>query len=226
MLPVSLLASSSRRDDDMEKDKIIKNIGEALSKSKKRSFTQTVEAGFKFTEVDLESTQYKLNLNVFLPKGRGKDVSIGVFAEGDMAVRAKNESKHVFGKNDIETLSKNRRTMRKIASECYAFIAQPDLMTSVGKNWGIVLGSRGKMPQPVPPNADLAGVLSRLKDSVRIKSKKNPAVHVPIGTESMTPEDLYENLMAVYNAIERQIPKDKIKTIYVKTTMGEAVKLW
>jgi large subunit ribosomal protein L1 len=174
----------------------------------------------------LESTKYKLNLNVFLPKGRGKPVEVGVFADGDMAVRAKKHSKHVYGKADIEELSKNRRRMRKIAGECYLFISQPDLMTSVGKNLGIVLGSRGKMPQPVPPAADLAPIFERMKNSVRVRSKKNLAVHVPVGTESQNPEDIYENVMAVYNAIERQIPKEKIKSVYVKTTMSEAVRLW
>lgn len=210
----------------MDKKTIIDAISDALGKSKKRKFVQTIEAGFIFTDVDLDSTQYKLNVNVHLPKGRGRDVEVGVFAEGDMAVRAKKHSKHVYTKAEIETLSKNRRKMRKIASDCYSFIASPDLMAIVGKNWGIVLGSRGKMPQPVPPNADLVGIIDRIKNSVRIRSKKNPAIHVPIGIESMKTEDLYENLMAVYNAIERVIPEDKIKSVYVKTTMGEAVKLW
>jgi len=210
----------------MEKEKVIEKISEALSKSKKRKFTQTVEAGFTFQDIDLESTKYKLNLNVFLPKGRGKEVEVGVFADGDMEVRAKKHSKHVYNKAHIEELAKNRRKMRKIADECYSFIAQADLMTTVGKNLGIVLGSRSKMPQPVPPNADLAPVIERMKNSVRVRSKKNPAVHVPVGTESLSPEDIYDNLMAVYNNIERQIPKEKIKSVYVKTTMSEAVKLW
>ncbi|MFH1788432.1 MAG: 50S ribosomal protein L1 [Candidatus Altiarchaeota archaeon] len=210
----------------MDKKTIVDAITDALGKSKKRKFVQTVEAGFIFTDVDLDSTQHKLNLNVYLPKGRGRDIDIGVFADGDMAVRAKKVSKNIYNKAEIETLSKDRRKMRKIASDCYSFIAQPDLMTLIGKNWGIVLGSRGKMPQPVPPNADLTGIMNRTKNSVRVRSKKNPAIHVPIGVESMNPEDLYENYLAVYNAIERVIPKDKIKSVYVKTTMGEAVKLW
>jgi large subunit ribosomal protein L1 len=210
----------------MEKNEVVAKISDVLSKSKKRKFTQTVEASFNFVDIDLESTKYKLNLNVFLPKGRGKPVEVGVFADGDMAVRAKKHSKHVYGKADIEELSKNRRRMRKIAGECYLFISQPDLMTSVGKNLGIVLGSRGKMPQPVPPAADLAPIFERMKNSVRVRSKKNLAVHVPVGTESQNPEDIYENVMAVYNAIERQIPKEKIKSVYVKTTMSEAVRLW
>lgn len=210
----------------MEKKEVTQKISEALSKSGKRKFTQSVEVSFNFVDINMESNEYKLNSTVYLPKGRGRDVELGVFADGDMAVRAKKHSKHIYGKAQIEDLGKNRRKMRKIAQECYFFIAQPELMTAIGKNWGIVLGSRGKMPQPVPPNADLGPIVERLKNSVRLRSKKNPAVHVPVGVESMSPEDLYENVSAVYTTIERQIPKEHIKSVYLKTTMGEAVKLW
>jgi len=116
--------------------------------------------------------------------------------------------------------------MRKFANSCYAFIAQPDMMAQIGKTWGIVLGPRNKMPQPVPPNVDLAPVVGRLKNTVRIKSKKNPTISVPVGVEDMNPEDLTENTMAVLNAIERQITEDKIRSIYLKSTMSPAVRLW
>ena len=95
----------------------------------------------------------------------------------------------------------------------------------IGKSWGIVLGPKGKMPQPVPPNADLAPVIDKIKNSVRIRSKKNPTIHALVGTENMSPEDLADNTLAVLSGIERQIPKDKIKSIYLKYTMSEPVEL-
>src|SRR4030042_6482583 len=111
-----------------------------LDKSDKRKFKQSVDLTFNFKGVDVEDPKYKLNLNVLLPKGRSKDIDVGVFAEGDMSVRAKKLSKHVYSKADIDELGKNKRRMRKIAGECYAFIAQPDMMALVGKSLGIVLG--------------------------------------------------------------------------------------
>jgi len=178
-----------------------------------------------FKEIDLESTEYKLNLNIYLPKGRGKDVKIGVFADGDMNVRAKKVSDCVLSKAEIEEYSRNKRKMRKVSTDCYAFIAQPDLMPLIGRTWGVVLGPRGKMPQPVPDTADLNTVVNRMKNTVRIRSKKNPTIQVPVGVEDMSPDDLADNISAVLDAVERIIPKEKIQSAYLKTTMGEVIKL-
>ena len=88
------------------------------------------------------------------------------------------------------------------------------------------MGPRGKMPQPVPPNANLDDAMKKVKNTVRVKTKKMPNVQVPVGTEDMTPADLSANILTVYNAVERVIHKENITSMYVKTTMGEAVRLW
>lgn len=210
----------------MNRKEIVKKIEEVKEKSKNRRFKQSVEICVNFKDIDMESSEYKLNLNVLLPKGRGKDVNIGIFADGDMNIRAKKISKYVLSRAEIDEYSKNKRKMRKFANSCYAFIAQPELMPVIGKGWGIVLGPRGKMPQPVPANADLNGIIDKLKNTVRIRSKKNPTIQVPVGTEDMDPDDLSDNIAAVMDAVERQIPNEKIKSVYFKTTMGPAIKLF
>lgn len=204
---------------------LVKKIGEAISKSKNRKFKQGVEICMNFKEINMENPEYKLNLNVLLPKGRGRDNDIGIFADGDMNIRAKKLSRYVLSRTEIEEYSKDKRKMRKFANSCYAFIAQPELMPIIGKGWGIVLGPRGKMPQPVPANVDLNGVIDKLKDTVKIRSKKNPTIQVPVGTEDMDPDDLAGNISVVMDAVERQIPKENIKSVYFKTTMGPSIKL-
>ncbi|MFH1721166.1 MAG: 50S ribosomal protein L1 [Candidatus Altiarchaeota archaeon] len=208
-----------------EKESYASKVKSAKEKSAKRKFKQSLELSVNFKDINLEDAKYKLNLSVFLPKGRGKDVNIGVFADGDMNVQAKKVSKHVLSKDELEKYSGNRRKMRTYANQCYGFIAAPDLMSVIGKSWGIVLGPRAKMPQPVPPNADLKNVIQRLKNTVKVRSKKNPTIHIPVGVEEMADSDVAENIDTVLTAIERQIPKEHIRSVYVKTSMGEAVKL-
>lgn len=210
----------------MNRKEIAKKIEEAKEKSKNRKFKQSVEICVNFKDMDMESSEYKLNLNVLLPKGRGKDIDVGIFADGDMNIRAKKLSRYVLSRAEIDEYSKNKRKMRKFANSCYAFIAQPELMPVIGKSWGIVLGPRGKMPQPAPANVDLNGIINKLKNTVRLRSKKNPTIQVPVGTEDMNPDDLSDNIIAVMDAIERQIPKEKIMSVYFKTTMGPAIKLF
>ena len=209
----------------MNKKDISKKIEEAKSKSTQRKFKQSVELSMNFKEVDLESAEYKLNLNILLPKGRGKDIKIGIFADGDMNVRAKKVSEYVLNKAEIEEYARNKRRMRKFATDCYAFIAQPDMMPLIGKTWGVVLGPRGKMPQPVPDSADLTTITNRIKNTVRVRSKKNPTIQVPVGIEDMSPDDLADNVSVVLDAVERIIPKEKVQSAYLKTTMGSVIRL-
>ncbi len=209
----------------MEASEFTPKIEEALSKKTERKFKQTVEVMFNFQGVEIEGAQ-KLNLNVNLPKGRGKEIEVGVFADGDMNVRAKKLSKHVLSKAEMEEQSSNKRKMRVYAGQCYSFLAQADMMGQIGKSWGIVLGPRGKMPQPVPGNAPIEELIKRAKNTVRIKTKKLPMIQIPVGADDMGAADIAENVLAVYTAIERVIPKDNIKSLFVKTTMGEAVRIW
>jgi len=209
----------------MEKNSLKEKIAEALSQASERKFKQSVELVFNFKGVDVEQPDSKINMNVFLPKGRGKDVKIGVFAEGDMNLQAKRLSSHVLNKQELEQYAKSKRKMRVFASQCYGFLAQAELMAFVGKNWGAVLAPRGKMPQPVPGNAELAPIMQRIKNTVRVKSKKLPTVQAPIGVAGMPPEDLAENGMAVYDNISKKIAKENIASIYVKTTMGKPARV-
>jgi large subunit ribosomal protein L1 len=209
----------------MEVSEIAPKVGEALEKKGNAKFRQSVEVVFNFEGVEMEGA-HKLNLQIQLPKGRGKDVEIGVFADGDMNVQAKKHSKHVLSKGEFEDMAKDKRQMRKHASQCYNFLAQADLMAQIGKSWGIVLGPRGKMPQPVPPQAPIEQIIRRVKDTVRVKSKKLPTIHVPVGSQDMSAEDIAENIIAVYTAVERVVPRENIGSLYVKATMGSAVRVW
>lgn len=209
----------------MDQNSLKEKIVEALKNSSERKFKQSLELIFNFKDLDMEQPDNKLNINVFLPKGRGKEVEIGIFADGDMNLQAKKLSKHILSRTELEQYAKSKRKMRVFASQCYGFITQAELMTSVGKNWGAILAPRGKMPQPVPGNAELKPIIERIKSNVRIKSKKLPTVQAPIGTADMTPEDLAENGMAIYDNITKKIAKENISSIYVKTTMGKPVKV-
>jgi len=209
----------------MDKNSLKEKIGEALASSSEKKFKQSVELIVNFRDMNIESAEYKLNLSVYLPKGRGKDIEIGIFADGDMNLQAKKLSKHVLSRQELEEYAKSKRKMRVFASHCYGFIAQAELMSVIGKNWGIVLAPRGKMPQPVPGNAELEPIVRRVKNTVRIKSRKIPTIQSPIGTVDMTQDELTENAMIIYDNIIKKIPKEKIGSAYVKTTMGKAVKI-
>ena len=87
------------------------------------------------------------------------------------------------------------------------------------------LGPRGKIPVPVPPNADISVFINRYKSAVLIRNKDQPQIMAPIGTEDMSPDDLVENAEAILSTLETKLPNGahNIAKVIVKTTMGPPV---
>ncbi|MFQ6105851.1 MAG: 50S ribosomal protein L1, partial [Candidatus Hydrothermarchaeaceae archaeon] len=107
------------------------------------------------------------------------------------------------------------------------FVAQADLMQVIGKTLGTVIGPRGKMPKPVPVNANIKPLIEKLKKTVRVRSKERPLLQIPVGTEDMDEKQLAENINAIIQFLERKLERgtSSVKSIYLKTTMGPRAKM-
>ncbi|MBN3036868.1 MAG: 50S ribosomal protein L1 [Candidatus Diapherotrites archaeon] len=209
--------------------KLKEGIKKAKESTKKRKFKQTVELAINFKGIDFSKAQNRLNLEVSLPKGRGKENKVAVIANEELALKAKNAADKVIRADEMEKLGKNKKEVKKIARDYDAFIAEVSLMAAVGKHLGQVLGPQGKMPKPIPPGADPAPIIKKLKGSVaiRTKGKNMPVVHAPIGTEEMNDDDLFANAQAIIKAVEDKLPQhdQNIKNVVIKTTMGPAITI-
>jgi large subunit ribosomal protein L1 len=150
-----------------------------------------------------------------------------MFADGAVASAALEAGvDRVLGDRDIDGFAGSKKDIKKLADEFDFFLAEPKLMAKVGRVMGSVLGPRGKMPQIVPPNADVRAVLEGLRSSISINVRNNAMVAVSIGVEDMDDEALAENALAVIEAVKNRLPeKAYIRKVYVKTTMGPSVRV-
>jgi len=101
------------------------------------------------------------------------------------------------------------------------------MMPLVGRLLGPILGPRGKMPQPVPPSANLKPLVERLKKTVVINTRDKPFFKTLVGNEKMSDEELADNIEAVLNVLPKKYEKGlyHVKSAYVKLTMGPAVPI-
>ena len=200
---------------------------EALATEKKRNFIESVEVAINLRDVDLQNPQKRINAEVALPHGRGRPARVAVFAQGEMAVISKKIVDTVISPDQIDDLSENKRDAKKLADKFDFFVAETGLMATIGKSLGVVLGPRGKMPRPIPPQADIKRIINSLTNLVPVKSKDRPTFHVPIGNVSMPQDQLAENLETIIKRVESSLDRgsDNIASIWIKTTMGKAVRL-
>lgn len=208
---------------------IVETVTKALEEAKKRnrSFSETVEVAFNIKGVDLSVPKNRIKEEIVLPHGRGKEVKIGVFASGELAVKSKKVADRVIGPEELNDLADDSRVAKKLANEFDFFLAAAPLMPTIGKTLGVALGPRGKMPKPLPPNADPGPIINSLRKTVRVRSKARPTFHTPIGTVEMDVEKIAENLDTILRRVIAKLAmgKQNISSVYVKTTMGPAIKL-
>ncbi|RLG73037.1 MAG: 50S ribosomal protein L1 [Methanobacteriota archaeon] len=210
-----------------EPEKIRKAIEQAIKNAKKRNFDEALDIAINLRDVDLRKPENRIKTEIVLPHGLGKELSIGVIAEGELAVKSKQKANIVLSKEQLEELGKDKKKAKKIAEENDVFIAQADLMPLVGKTMGAILGIRGKMPKPIPPQADPIPVMERLSRTIRINTRDKPVIHAKAGLVTMPLEQLVDNVETILKAVESKLERgaSNIRSVYVKTTMGPAVRL-
>jgi large subunit ribosomal protein L1 len=208
---------------------LIKTIEEAKAKSKKRNFVQSLDLIMNFVNIDFNKPDSRIDLEIALPAGRGKQIKVAAIAGNELVAEAKKTADKVITKEDIEALGADKKTLKKMVAEYDFFLCQTDLMALIGKTLGQVMGPRGKMPKPVPPTAKLGLLIERLKKTVKLKTKGKflPTIHTTIGTEEMPNEDLAKNAETIIAVIKEKLPNKEgnIRSIYIKTTMGEPIKV-
>lgn len=204
-----------------------KSLEEAISKSPTRKFEESIEMALNLKDVDLSNPKNRINQEIVLPNGRGRAVKIGLISGNEMAAKAKGVVDKFISADELDKMADDKKNAKKMVNDIDFFLAETALMARVGKILGGIMGPRGKVPRPLPPNADPVPVINNLRKSVKARSKERPVVHVPIGTRSMEVDKVAQNAMEVLNRIESKLEKgeENIRTVFVKTTMGPAIKV-
>ncbi len=202
-------------------------IKEAKKNGPERKFLESLEISINLKGVDLSNPKNRVNEEIVLPRGRGKDLKVAVFGSEDMKEKAKGSADFIYGAEDLSRFAENKKMFKSLVNQIDFFIAEASLMTSIGKSLGQVLGPRGKVPKPVPPGQDPTSFINSLKKTVRARSRDRRTFHIPVGTRNMSDEDIAANIREVVKRVTGKLEKGSgnIESIYVKTTMGKAVRI-
>ncbi len=187
-------------------------------------FDESVELHVRLG-VNVRHAEEQLRGTLALPKGLGKNVTIAVFAEGDLARQATEAGADHVGSDDLAEKVEGGWTDFDVA------IATPALMPLVGK-LGRVLGPQGKMPNPKVGTVtdDIAKAVEEAKaGKVEYRTDKQAIVHLTIGKTSFDHRALLENYAAVIEELIRAKPSAAkgryLRSITLASTMGPGVKV-
>jgi large subunit ribosomal protein L1 len=203
-------------------------VNEALGKSPERKFSETIEISVNLKDLDLTIPKNRLEDEIPLPNGRGRTVRVALVASPEMVQKAKGAADLTVTPGQLDEIFKDKKATKKVVEDIDFFLAEAPLMPTIGKRLGVVLGPRGKMPKPVPPGTDPTNQINSLKRSIRVRSKGNKSFHAPVGSRAMAPADIAANVDAVLTRIIGKLERGRanIESVYLKTTMGPAVRVW
>ncbi|HLC47766.1 MAG TPA: 50S ribosomal protein L1 [Candidatus Norongarragalinales archaeon] len=208
----------------MERSQLLKAIEEILKEKGKRKFAQSIDLAINLRDVDFKKPENRVNVDVVLPNAP-RESKVAVFADGQMAVDAKKVVALVIGSEEINSYATDKRKQKELMD--YTLLSQAQLMTTVGKVLGQLLGAKGKLPKPIPPNANLKELVTRTSRTINIKTKGKylPVLHCIVGKETMSPEQIADNIMAVLDGLRKKLSDTQIDALYIKLTMGKPLKI-
>ena len=196
---------------------LLKKVGNA-------KFVESVEAHVSLN-IDPKYANQQLRTSLVLPNGTGKSIRIAVFTEPDYVKEVLEMGATIAGSDDlIEEINRGNLNFDLL-------ITTPQLMPKLAK-LGRILGPKGLMPSPKSGTVtqNLKETISEFqKGKVEYRADKTGIVHLSFGKINFTEEQLRENLLTVYNSIEKNKPTGVkgryFESFSVCTSMSPSIRI-
>jgi len=203
-------------------------VKEVKTNANERKFSQSIDLAINLQNIDMKKPEGRIQERIELPHSVGKELKICVIATGEMAFKAKKAGASlVIERAALEALVGDKKKQKNIAQNYDLFIAEAPMMPLVGRSLGASLGPRGKMPTPVPPNANIEEQIEKHRKLVFVRMRGQPVLQCRVGNEDMADKEIAENVQAVVRRIEGKLKRGikNFRSVYLKTSMGSAVKV-
>ena len=202
-------------------------IDEAVSiimEFKRESFVESVDVAYNLG-VDPKHADQNIRLNLMLPHGAGKEVTVLALVNADKEKEAQDAGADFIGNKDyLEKIKGGWTDVDKI-------VVTPDLMAEIGK-LGKILGPKGLMPNPKAGTVtnDVAKSVKELKaGKIDVRVEKDGILHSSIGKTSFSEDNLKENFKVFHNAVMNTKPNSFkgtfLNSISLSSSLGPGIKI-
>ena len=202
-------------------------IDEAVSmimEFKRESFVESVDVAYNLG-VDPKHADQNIRLNLMLPHGAGKEVTVLALVNADKEKEAQDAGADFVGNKDyLEKIKSGWTDVDKI-------VVTPDLMAEIGK-LGKILGPKGLMPNPKAGTVtnDVAKSVKELKaGKIDVRVEKNGILHSSIGKTSFSEDNLKDNFKIFHNAVMSAKPNSFkgtfLNSISLSSSLGPGIKV-
>ena len=198
------------------KQKLLQGLHEIRTKTKKRNFTQTLELQIKLKDHNNIIVQ-----NVILPyKIRLKSINICFFVDYKHTQEANELGIMSIREDNLKHLKNDKILLKNLISTYDTFFCSDTIIKKLPRLIGPELYKKGKYPEVIYNGDNIQDKINIEERKVKWKFKSNNTQNIAVGNESLTEQQLMENILCALYSLQ-----DKIETAYIKYTMGPSVKI-
>ena len=196
---------------------------------KKRKFVETVELQVGLKDYDPQKDK-RFAGTVRLPHIPRPALKICLIGDAKhlQIVKEKNIQIDTMDFDALKTFNKDKKLIKKWAKKYSLLLATDTLVKKIPTVLGPILNRIGMFPQVVTHNEDLRNKIDDMRASVKFQLKKVTCMNVAVGNETMTEDQLRQNILMSINFLVSLLKKGwhNLKSVHVKTSMGKPFKLW
>jgi len=201
------------------------------TRAKKRNFSETVDLQIGLKDYDPnKDKRFAGSVKLpYVPRPRLRVVVIGDAAHMDKCKEAGIDCIDADTlKKKIDPADKKGKEVKKWSRKYNLVFISESLVKQLPKLGGPFLTKWGKFPTVIQANDDLNSKIMEMRQTVKFQLKKVLCLGVAVANDTMTEEQIRQNLNMSINYLVSLLKKgwNNIKSLYVRTTMGQAVKLY
>jgi len=204
----------------------VQNILDA-SAAKKRKFNETIELQIMLKGYD-STKDKRFSGTVKLPHIPRPKMKICVIADAKHIDVCQQEGIPFKSVEELKKLNKNKKLVKKLASEFDAFLASQALIKQIPRILGPGLNKAGKFPGLLTHDDSMVGKVNDIKQTIKFQMKKVLTLGVAVGHVEMDHADIVVNTVTAVNFLVSLLKKNwqNVKSLNIKSTMGPPQRLF
>ena len=208
-------------------EQITKGIEDALANRKKRKFVESMDFQVMLRDYDPDKDK-RFNSATTLNHNVKSSLKVCLIGTINHVEEAKENGYEGVLVDDLKKFNNEPKLIKKWARRFDCILVSESKNKDVTKMVGRYITSIGKLPVTIGEKEKVKDKVNELLKTIRFRVKKVPWLAQSFGIDSLTQEDLRQNLTKSVNFLVSLLPKgwQNIKTIHIKSSMGKPIQLY
>uniref|UniRef100_A0A7S1PFG0 Ribosomal protein n=1 Tax=Percolomonas cosmopolitus TaxID=63605 RepID=A0A7S1PFG0_9EUKA len=197
-------------------------VADMLATKDSRKFVQTVDLFIRLKNYQLSKAK-RFSGAVRLPYPVKPNIRVCVLGDARDCDRAEKAGFDFKSEDDLKSLNKNKKLVKKLANQYDAFLASSTIIKKIPGLLGPGLSRAGKFPTVLAPSDDIQEKTNEIHCTIKFQLKKEVVLATAVGHVGLGQDQLVANITLAVNFLVSLLVKgwQNVGWVSVKSTMGK-----